>query len=133
MRIISQDGSSNLSTVFNHLIHALQVLEAKLFFAKDDFHGYLTTCPTNLGTSMRAGVHIRLNLLQHNFQLLSSITRAHNLQIRGTKGEKTCIDGGVFDISNRQRFGITEAEIINTLHRGLLVIIDAEKKLEKRL
>jgi len=130
LRIISQMRCSELSIVFNNLIRALHVLETKLDFARDDVHGYLTTCPTNIGTSMRAGVHIRLDQLKNNTQLLNTITRAHNLQIRGTKGEKTTVEDGIFDISNRQRLGITEVDIIKTLHRGLLAIIDAEKNLE---
>ncbi len=130
LRIISQNKSTMLSGVFNNLIKALHVLEAKLDFARDHLYGYLTTCPTNIGTSMRAGVHIRLDQLKNNIQLLNTITRMHNLQIRGTKGEKTTVEDGVFDISNRQRLGITEVEIIRTLHRGLLAIIDVEKNLE---
>lgn len=133
LRIISQASCSDLSSVFNKLTEVLHVLETKLDFARDDVHGYLTTCPTNIGTSMRAGVHIRLDRLKNNIQLLNTITRVHNLQIRGTKGEKTAVKNGVFDISNRQRLGISEVEIIKTLHRGLSAIINAEKKLETKI
>lgn len=132
LRIISQQSSSDLSGVFNKLTKALHFLEPNLVFERDDFYGYLTTCPTNIGTSMRAGVHIRLRELQNKIELLNTITRAHNLQIRGTKGEKTEVENGVFDISNRQRLGITEMEIIRTLHRGLSEIIEMEKKFEIR-
>lgn len=129
LRIISQDVSSDLSGVFNHFVQAIHVLEEKLTFAQDEIHGYLTSCPTNVGTSMRAGVHIHLERLQHNRPLLAAITEAHNLQIRGTQGEKTSVENGIFDISNRQRYGISEVDIIKTLHRGLLAVIEAEKSL----
>lgn len=129
MRIISQDTSANLSSVFNHLCRALVALESILKFAKDDTYGYLTSCPTNLGTAMRAGVHIRLPQLNRSRSLLDGLTRSHNLQIRGSSGEKTEVTDAVFDISNRRRLGISETEIIKELHEGLLAIIDTEKKL----
>ncbi len=129
MRIICQDESSDISGVFNHLCKALKLLEQTLEFEKDDTYGYLSSCPTNIGTAMRAGVHIQLKKLGQNRSFLSSITKKHGLQIRGTLGEKTRIDNAVFDISNHQRLGISAAEIIKNLHKGLLVIIDAEKSL----
>ena len=129
MRIISQDASSDLSGVFNHLCKALAVLEQSLDFEKDDTYGYLTSCPSNIGTTMRAGVHIRLEKLNGNRALLDSLTKAHGLQIRGTLGEKTRVDKAVFDISNHRRLGVTEVGIITNLHGGLLEIIDTEKNL----
>jgi len=129
MRIISQDASSDLSGVFNLLCKALVVLERTLGFEKDDTYGYLTSCPTNIGTTMRAGVHIRLEKLNQNRTLLTSLTKAHGLQIRGTGGEKTQVDNAVFDISNHRRLGISEVDIIKNLHRGLLNIISTEKNL----
>lgn len=129
MRIISQETSSDLSSVFNHLCKALLTLEEFLDFVKDDTYGYLTSCPTNLGTAMRAGVHIRLEKLNKKRSILQSLIDTHDLQIRGTSGEKTSIENGIFDISNRRRLGISETDIITNLHNGLLAIIDAEKKL----
>ena len=129
LRIISQDASSDLTGVFNRLCQGLQALEKKLDFVKDKRYGYLTSCPTNIGTSMRAGVHIHLNKLNQDRPLLTSLTKAHDLQIRGTSGEKTEVKNCVFDISNRQRLGITETDIIKKLHQGLLEIINTEKNL----
>ena len=129
MRIISQDTSSDLSGVFNLLCKALLVLEQTLNFEKDDTYGYLTSCPTNIGTTMRAGVHIHLQKLNQNRTLLTSLTKAHGLQIRGTGGEKTQVDNAVFDISNHRRLGISEVDIIKNLHRGLQKIISTEKNL----
>ncbi len=129
MRIISQDASSDLSGVFNLLCKALVALEQTLAFEKDDTYGYLTSCPSNIGTTMRAGVHIRLEKLNQNRTLLTSLTKAHGLQIRGTGGEKTRVDNAVFDISNHRRLGISEVDIVNNLHQGLLDIIYTEKNL----
>ena len=127
LRLISQSSSGDLTDVFNHLCSGIASLTKVLTFARDERYGYLTTCPTNLGTSMRAGVHLRLKRLNENRTLLKQIIDEHQLQLRGTRGEKTEIEDGVFDISNKRRLGLSEVSIIKGLHRGLLAIIEAEK------
>lgn len=127
LRLISQENSSDLAGVFNHLGSALAALEKRLNFIRDERYGYLTTCPTNLGTSMRAGVHIRLKNLSRRRTLLYELAGKHQLQLRGTGGENTEVEDGVFDISNKSRLGLSEVSIIRRLHRGILAIIDAEK------
>jgi creatine kinase/arginine kinase len=127
LRLISQESSSDLSGVYNHLGQALRLLQQHLHFAQDKRYGYLTSCPTNLGTSMRAGVHIRLENLDKNRSLLEKLAGNHRLQIRGTGGENTDVADNVFDISNKRRLGLSEVEIVTGLHKGLLAIIDAEK------
>lgn len=129
MRIISQNASSDLAGVFNLLCKALAELEQDLKFEQDEKHGYLTSCPTNIGTTMRAGVHIRLEKLSKEKDILETITKKHDLQIRGTRGEKTKVENAIYDISNRRRLGISETEIITSLHKGVLAIIEAEKSL----
>ncbi|MFT5700821.1 MAG: hypothetical protein ACI8ZB_003706 [Desulforhopalus sp.] len=127
LRVISQDNSSDLAGVFNHLCSGLAAIENTLTFARDDRYGYLTSCPTNLGTSMRAGVHIRLENLNSSRDLLNAIIDKHQLQLRGTSGEHTDVKDSVFDISNKHRLGLSETEIINGLHGGILAIIATEK------
>jgi creatine kinase/arginine kinase len=127
LRIISQENSTDLAGVFNHLCRALVLLEKKLTFAWDDRYGFLTSCPTNVGTSMRAGVHIRLKKLGNNREILDQLVARHQLQLRGTKGENTKVTNSVFDISNKRRLGISEVEIIRGLHQGLAAIIAAEE------
>lgn len=130
MRIISQDESGDIAGVFNHLCLGLRSLTKSLTFSRDPSYGYLTTCPTNLGTSMRAGVHIQLKRLSQNRNLLSEIIEKHQLQLRGTRGEKTEVEDSVFDISNKRRLGLSEVSIIKGLHRGIRAIIEAEKQCE---
>lgn len=129
LRIISLENTSDLSRVYNRICTGLAHLNQHLDFAWDRRYGYLTSCPTNLGTAMRAGVHIQLEKLEQKKEILFSLVKAYNLQIRGTGGEKTAVDNAVFDISNRQRLGISESRIIQNLHAGLLAIISAEKRL----
>lgn len=88
LRLISQDSSGDLATVFNHLCLGVTELKKSLDFAMDERYGNLTTCPTNLGTSMRAGVHIRLPNLNENRIHLSEIVNEHQLQLRGDRWRK---------------------------------------------
>ena len=127
LRLISQDSSGDLAAVFNHLSLGISELQNSLTFAMDERYGNLTTCPTNLGTSMRAGVHIRLPNLNENISYLDEIVKEHQLQVRGTGGEKTEVENCVFDISNERRLGLSEVSIIRGLHKGICAIIEAEK------
>jgi creatine kinase/arginine kinase len=129
LRIMSLEKTSDLSAAFHRLCRTLRVLETQLDFAWDKTYGYLTSCPTNLGTAMRAGVHIRLEKLDRNKETLSKLAREYHLQIRGTRGEKTKVEEAVFDISNAQRLGITERAIIQNLHKGIAALIKAEENL----
>ncbi|MBT3388305.1 MAG: arginine kinase [Desulfobacula sp.] len=129
LRIISLEKTSDLSSVYNRLCRAVSALNQNLDFAWDKAYGHLSCCPTNIGTSMRASVHIQLGKLERKKEFLFKLIKAYNLQIRGTKGEKTKIENAVFDISNRQRLGISESGIIKNLHSGLMAIIKAEKTL----
>lgn len=131
LRIISQEYSGSLSSVFNRLARALDHLTRTLSFAWDPCLGFLNACPTNIGTAMRAGVHIRLPNLEQQPGLLRRLARDHGLQIRGTAGEKTAVSGSVFDISNRKRLGINEIELIHSLHTGIAAIIETEKNLSR--
>ncbi len=129
LRIISMDSGSDISTTFKRLTQALTQLESRLSFAFSKKLGYLTSCPSNIGTAMRAGVHIRLPVLSRNRDKLRKAADAHGLQIRGTQGEKSNVEDAVFDISNRRRLGISESRSIQMLHTGLVEIIALEKKL----
>lgn len=62
---------------------AVNHIEAKLPFSRDDRLGYLTFCPTNLGTTIRASVHIALPKLAKDKKVLDDIAAKFNLQVRG--------------------------------------------------
>jgi len=63
LRIISMQPGSNIRQVFERLMYSLQQFEKVAKFSYDPHLGYITSCPTNLGTAMRASVHICLPLL----------------------------------------------------------------------
>ena len=60
LRIISMQNDSNVTQVFARLVFACFALEQKMNFAKDDHLGYISSCPTNLGTGLRASMHVKL-------------------------------------------------------------------------
>jgi len=60
LRIISMETGSDIQAVFDRLARAAQQIENVVKFSHDEHLGYITSCPTNLGTAMRASVHIKL-------------------------------------------------------------------------
>ena len=127
LRIISMQAGADLAAIYTRLVHALEVLASKIEFSRDDRLGYLTFCPSNIGTTIRASVHIRLPHLARDKARMDEIAGKYKLQIRGTHGEHSDVEGGVFDISNKRRCGLTEFEVVKELQDGILEIIRAEE------
>jgi protein arginine kinase len=105
-------------------------LAGTLDFAFRDDLGYLTACPTNLGTGMRASCLVHLPALAATGavgRLVDSLTRA-GLVARGLYGEGTRVYGDFFQISNATGFGRTEGEILAALERSVAAIVAREKE-----
>lgn len=137
LRFISMQKGGDLATVWKRLVTAIKTMEKKLTFAKDSAHGYLTFCPTNLGTTCRASVHIKVPKLakaprttEGKGSRLDEVCEEFNLQPRGIHGEHTESVGGVYDISNKRRMGLTEFEALTEMKNGILKIMEIEKELE---
>ena len=79
LRIISMQEGANVVETFERLARAIEQLETSLNFARDDQYGYLTSCPTNIGTGMRASVHIKLPNLGDEGKQLKSLANSFNL------------------------------------------------------
>jgi len=129
LRIISMQSGGDIKAVFERLATAIREIEKSLDFAYSEHLGYITSCPTNLGTAMRASVHIRLPKLAQQTEAFKAITDRHHLQIRGIHGEHSESEGGVFDISNRRRLGVSEVMCVQDMHDGVAALIAAEKAL----
>lgn len=67
--------------------------------------------------------------LAKNQAKLEELAAKHNLQVRGTRGEHTDAEGGVYDISNKQRMGLTEYCAVKAMQDGILEIIKEEKSM----
>ncbi|OXU26042.1 hypothetical protein TSAR_000450 [Trichomalopsis sarcophagae] len=130
LRLISMQKGGDLSAVYARLIEALGKLERQqLRFARHERLGYLTFCPTNLGTTIRASVHVRLPKLAADPQELKRVAGIYNLQVRGTRGEHSETEGGVYDVSNKRRMGLTEHEALLEMGNGIVELIRREETL----
>jgi creatine kinase/arginine kinase len=116
----------NIQEVFSRLLTAIKVIEDKISFSYSDHLGYITSCPTNLGTAMRASVHISLPKLSQDMERFQAITDKYHLQIRGIDGEHSKSQGSIYDISNRRRLGVTEIEAVSDMYHGVVALIEAE-------
>ena len=118
----------DIKEVFQRLTTAIGKLEEKMNFSFSEHLGYITSCPTNLGTAMRASVHIKLPKLATDMQTFKSITDKHHLQIRGVHGEHSQSEGGVYDISNKRRLGVTEVQCVQNMYDGVVALINKERE-----
>lgn len=106
------------------------LLENKLDYAFHENLGYLTACPTNLGTGMRASVMVHLPALTIYKEipaLLKNLTQ-FGITMRGLYGEGSSADGNIYQLSNQITLGLSEADIISNLEGVLSQVIDQEKK-----
>jgi creatine kinase/arginine kinase len=129
LRIISMQMGGDILAVFTRLVLAIKEIEKKVPFSYSEHLGYITSCPTNLGTAMRASVHIKLPKLSDDMETFKDITDKHHLQIRGIHGEHSKSEGGVYDISNKRRLGVTEVECVQDMVDGVVELIAKEKSL----
>lgn len=110
-------------------------LEAKLEYAFDERNGYLTSCPTNIGTGLRASVMLHLPALQmtgQSNQILQNIGQL-GMTVRGLYGEGTEAAGNFFQMSNQITMGQTEEEICNHLQAVTEQLVEQERILRERL
>ncbi|CAG0883039.1 unnamed protein product [Cyprideis torosa] len=129
MRIISMQKGGDLAQVYGRLVNAVKSIEKLIPFSHNDRLGFLTFCPTNLGTTIRASVHIGLPKLAADYSKLEEVAAKYNLQVRGTRGEHTESEGGIYDISNKRRMGLTEYQAVQEMQDGILEMIKMEKEL----
>jgi hypothetical protein len=123
-----QPGADILA-VFTRLSIAATEIEKKAKFAHDGHLGYITSCPTNLGTALRASVHIKLPFLCKDKVQFNQIADKFYVQIRGIHGEHSESDDGTYDISNKRRLGRSEVDLVQDMYNGIKAMIEAEKKL----
>jgi protein-arginine kinase len=130
LRIMCMKKGTILNDIFNRLENALKAVGEidGINFARDEEMGFVTSCPTNLGTAMRASLHIALPKLcgDGTDTKAKAIAKPLGLSVRGTGGEHTPIVGGVVDISPSARFAITEAQVITALYLGIKLLKAAD-------
>jgi len=104
-------------------------------YAFSETFGYLTHCPTNLGTGMRSSVMLHLEALNRTGSMSSIISQVSKLgmTVRGAYGEGTKAQSNLFQVSNQLSLGLSENEILNKLDETVRQIINLERAAQKRL
>ncbi|MBP3938860.1 MAG: protein arginine kinase [Clostridia bacterium] len=111
------------------------IISSKLNYAYDDRIGYLTQCPTNLGTAMRASVMLHLPALTRCGQIgkLASTVSKLGLVIRGAYGEGSSPKGDIYQLSNQITLGISEEAALNNLQSITLQLVAQERAAAEKL
>jgi len=135
MRIVSMEKGDNIHAIFNRFCNATKAVQDCLLsegydFMHNDHLGYILTCPSNLGTGLRAGAMVVVPLFSARPDF-KDILKKMRLQARGTAGVDSASTGGKWDISNSDRLGFSEVELCNLFIEGLAQIIRWEKALEE--
>lgn len=111
------------------------LFESKLEYAFDERYGYLTACPTNIGTGLRASVMLHLPGLIMTRQInrfLGPLSQV-GVTVRGLYGEGTEIIGSLVQVSNQVTLGQDEEEIIGNLYSVIRQIIEQEQNARQAL
>ena len=111
------------------------LLDETLHFAFDEELGYLTACPTNLGTGMRASVMLHLPALESSGTLrrIAASLDKVGATIRGSYGEGSQSSGAMYQISNQVTLGVSEKDTISNLTQITNQLIALEKKARAKL
>lgn len=111
------------------------LIEGALEYAFDEHFGYLTACPTNMGTGLRASVMLHLPALIMSGQInrfLGALSQV-GLTVRGLYGEGTEIVGNLVQVSNQVTLGQSEEEIIHNLYVVIRQVIEQEQNVRQTL
>ena len=125
----------NLNTAFLKLSEMDDSLSKMMRFAYDAKLGYLTACPTNLGTGLRASVMLflpgltRMNKMN---KLIREISRLGHT-VRGVYGEGSAAEGYMYQISNEVTLGVTEDYILSEVQKAVLEIVNLEAQARRAL
>ena len=120
----------DLDTAWQRVRQSEEELDCALDFAFSEELGYLTACPTNVGTGMRASVFMHLPslvLTKKIRQVLRGVSQV-GLAVRGFYGEGSEILGNFFQISNQNTLGADEVDILSNLEKVVRQVIEAEHR-----
>ena len=122
LRIQVLRGGLQLSKCAEQINHIDDMIEKKVSYAFSPRYGYLTACPTNLGTAIRVSVMLHLPALKITGQIekFFNAARDMNLAVRGLFGEGTEAAGDFYQISNQVTLGISEADIIAQFENAVI-------------
>merc|ERR1712042_347997 len=122
LRIISMQKGGDVRGVFERLARGIKAVEESIHnacqkkFMLDPRYGYIHSCPTNLGTGMRASVHVTLpGWNKAGIEALKKRCEELGVQPRGTRGESGGHIDDTYDISNKHRLGYSEVQLVQNM------------------
>lgn len=135
LRLQAFQSGFNLTEAWDRINTIDSELEKKIDYSYDNQLGYLTACPTNVGTGLRASCMLHLPslvLTKQVHKVLQALAKL-NLAARGLYGEGTQATGNFFQISNQMTLGQHEEEIIESLATVIRQVIEHEKEARQHL
>lgn len=135
LRIQCMAAGFDIETCFAQANRIDDAIEEKADYAFDSQFGYLTCCPTNMGTGMRASVMVHLPALTASGSINSIIDSLGQLgmTVRGIFGEGSKATGNIYQISNQLTLGETEENILERFEQIITEVIDKERSLRSRI
>lgn len=134
-RIQSLTAGLDLKAAWQMADETDDLLESRLGFAFTEDLGYLTSCPTNLGTGLRASVmmHLPALVLMGQMHRIIEASTQLGMAVRGFYGEGTEAYGNVFQVSNQQTMGFNETEIVHNVLGLTKQIVEQERAARRML
>ena len=126
-------GGLDLQTAWAQMVAIDEAIQRRVPYAFDETYGYLTACPTNVGTGLRVSVMVHLPALAMTRELQRVFNAAAKIDfvVRGLYGEGTQGHGDFFQISNQKSLGRSEKEIIDNLEIVIPKIVSYERKVRQ--
>jgi protein arginine kinase len=123
----------DFGSVWKHADELDSGIESAINYAYDGELGFLTACPTNLGTGMRASVMMHLPglVMSKNMDKVINAVNQLGIAVRGLFGEGSDANGSIFQISNQQTLGESESAIIENFAREKLLQDDRTRLIDK--
>ncbi len=135
LRIQMMRIGMQLNNLWNEINGFDSEIEADLDYAFSADIGYLTACPTNVGTGLRASAMLHLPglVIAHHMEKVIRMVNQLGIAVRGLFGEGTDATGSIFQISNQQTLGESEEQIIRRLCNVLDAVIEQENNAREKL
>eukprot|EP01064_Diplonema_japonicum_P025123 TRINITY_DN360_c0_g2_i3.p1 TRINITY_DN360_c0_g2~~TRINITY_DN360_c0_g2_i3.p1 ORF type:complete len:455 (+),score=153.69 TRINITY_DN360_c0_g2_i3:61-1425(+) len=135
LRIVSMQKGDDIKDVFRRFSTACnevqKVLKSEGYdFMHNEHLGYILTCPSNLGTGLRAGQMLNIPLVSQRKDF-KNMCKKMGLQARGTAGVDSASVGGKWDVSNADRLGKSEVQLVNIMISGNSKLVKWEQMLEQ--
>lgn len=135
LRIQVMNSGFDIENLMNLAVEVDEKIGDKLSYAYNEKYGFLTACPTNVGTGLRVSVMVHLPGLTQtgNIRKILEVINNFGMNIRGIYGEGSKAGGDMYQVSNKQTLGISEEEIVKNLKLITEKIIEQERLARKIL